>query len=255
MVRPNNVKRNKHFGAGRAQQKKRMQEYWAQRRQHTQHTQQHDTQDPDLAHHDSADPAQELPLFSDAHQPQPTQDTQEAPQPPQDTQDTQEAPQVPQEAPQPPQDTQEAPQVPQEAPQVPQEAPQDTQEAPQVPQTVVAPPVQVRVGGTRQKAKPHRYRPGVRALMEIRKEQKNYSPVVPRAPLIRIFKEIMHHCTRTGVCRVTSTAVDALREGLESYAVGLFEDTNLCAIHAKRQTIMPRDMRLAMTIRREEPRP
>ena len=38
---------------------------------------------------------------------------------------------------------------------------------------------------------------------------------------------------------------------LPSYLVGLFEDTNLCAIHAKRVTIMPKDIQLARRIRGE----
>ena len=42
-----------------------------------------------------------------------------------------------------------------------------------------------------------------------------------------------------------------LQEGTEAYAIGLFEDTNLCAIHARRVTIMPRDMQLARRIRKE----
>ena len=48
-----------------------------------------------------------------------------------------------------------------------------------------------------------------------------------------------------------SSAVMALQEAAEAYLVGLFEDTNLCAIHAKRVTIMPRDMQLARRIRGE----
>ena len=37
----------------------------------------------------------------------------------------------------------------------------------------------------------------------------------------------------------------------QAYLVGLFEDTNLCAIHAKRVTIMPKDIQLARRIRGE----
>ena len=39
--------------------------------------------------------------------------------------------------------------------------------------------------------------------------------------------------------------------GVKAYLVGLFEDTNLCAIHAKRVTIMPKDIQLARRIRGE----
>ena len=52
--------------------------------------------------------------------------------------------------------------------------------------------------------------------------------------------------------RFQSSAVLALQEASESYLVGLFEDTNLCAIHAKRVTIMPKDMQLARRIRGEK---
>ena len=51
--------------------------------------------------------------------------------------------------------------------------------------------------------------------------------------------------------RFQSAAMLALQEASESYLVGLFEDTNLCAIHAKRITIMPKDIHLARRIRGE----
>ena len=49
--------------------------------------------------------------------------------------------------------------------------------------------------------------------------------------------------------RFQSSAISALQEAAEAYLVGVFEDTNLCAIHAKRVTIMPKDMQLALRIR------
>ena len=52
-------------------------------------------------------------------------------------------------------------------------------------------------------------------------------------------------------CRFQSSAVLALQEAAEAYLVGLFEDTNLAAIHAKRVTIMPKDIQLARRIRGE----
>ncbi|KAL9692118.1 hypothetical protein quinque_015899 [Culex quinquefasciatus] len=62
--------------------------------------------------------------------------------------------------------------------------------------------------------------------------------------------------TKEGSCpeegrRQESSAVMALQEASEAYLVGLFEDTNLCAIHAKRVTIMPKDIQLARRIRGE----
>ena len=52
--------------------------------------------------------------------------------------------------------------------------------------------------------------------------------------------------------RIQNGAVNALQEAVEAYMVGFFEDTNLCAIHAKRVTIMPRDMQLARRLRGEK---
>ena len=57
-------------------------------------------------------------------------------------------------------------------------------------------------------------------------------------------------CLQTDL-RFQSHAVLALQEAAEAYLVGLFEDTNLCAIHAKRVTIMPKDIQLARRIRGE----
>ena len=49
----------------------------------------------------------------------------------------------------------------------------------------------------------------------------------------------------------TMDAVKCLQEAAEAYLVALFEDTNLCTIHAKRVTIMPKDVQLARHIRGE----
>ena len=51
--------------------------------------------------------------------------------------------------------------------------------------------------------------------------------------------------------RFQTPAILALQEAAEAYLVGLFEDSNLCAIHAKRVTVMPRDIQLARRIRGE----
>ena len=48
--------------------------------------------------------------------------------------------------------------------------------------------------------------------------------------------------------RIQPAAVQGLQEAVEAYLVGLFEDSNLCAIHAKQVTIMPRDIQLARRI-------
>ena len=46
-----------------------------------------------------------------------------------------------------------------------------------------------------------------------------------------------------------STSIASLQEAAENFIVGLFEDVNLLAVHTKRVTIMPRDIRLALRIR------
>lgn len=49
--------------------------------------------------------------------------------------------------------------------------------------------------------------------------------------------------------------MEALQEAAEAYLVGLMDDSNLCAIHAKRITIQPKDMQLARRIRGETEQP
>merc|ERR1711998_800802 len=98
--------------------------------------------------------------------------------------------------------------------------------------------------------KPHRYRPGTVALREIRKFQKTTDLLIRKLPFQRLVKEIAGDI-RADV-KFQSQAVLALQEATEAYLVGLFEDTNLCAIHAQRVTIMPKDMQLARRIRGEK---
>merc|ERR1712037_1078237 len=91
--------------------------------------------------------------------------------------------------------------------------------------------------------KPHRYRPGTVALREIRRYQKSTELLIRKLPFQRLVREIAQDF-KTDL-RFQSSAVMALQEASEAYLVGLFEDTNLCAIHAKRVTIMPKDIQLA----------
>ena len=95
--------------------------------------------------------------------------------------------------------------------------------------------------------KPHRYRPGTVALREIRKYQKSTELLIRKLPFQRLVREIAQDF-KTDL-RFQSSAILALQEASEAYLVGLFEDTNLCAIHAKRVTIMPKDIQLARRIR------
>ena len=99
--------------------------------------------------------------------------------------------------------------------------------------------------------KPHRYRPGIVALREIRRFQKSTELLIRKLPFQRLVREIAQEMKSD--LRFQSAAVGALQEAAEAYLVALFEDTNLCAIHAKRITIFPKDMQLARRIRGERP--
>ena len=95
----------------------------------------------------------------------------------------------------------------------------------------------------------HRYRLGTLALREIRHYQKKTDLLIRKAPFARLVKEIAQDLMVE--MRFRGSAISALQEATEAYLVGLFEDTNLCAIHAKWITIMPRDIQLARRIRGE----
>jgi len=98
--------------------------------------------------------------------------------------------------------------------------------------------------------KPHRYRPGTIALREIRRYQKSTDLLIRKLPFQRLVREIAMFFR--GDVRFSPASLLALQEASEAYLVGLFEDTNLCALHAKRVTIMPKDIQLARRIRGEK---
>jgi histone H3 len=93
------------------------------------------------------------------------------------------------------------------------------------------------------------WRPGTVALREIRKYQKSTELLIQKAPFQRCVKEVALAINQG--LRFETRAVAALQEAAEAYLVTLFEDTNLCAIHANRVTIMVKDMQLAQRIRGE----
>ncbi|KAG1755610.1 histone-fold-containing protein [Suillus lakei] len=110
--------------------------------------------------------------------------------------------------------------------------------------------------GQGQPRKKRRYRPGTLALREIRKYQRSTDLLLRRLPFSRVVREIaMDMMTDTNYergeagLRWQSSAIMALQEATEAFLVHLFEDANLCAIHAKRVTIMQRDIQLARRIR------
>ena len=104
--------------------------------------------------------------------------------------------------------------------------------------------------------KPHRYRPGMVALREIRRYQRSTENPIKRTPFQKLIREISQEyriCpdgpgTPSVQVQFQSTAIAALQEAAENFIVGLFKDVNLLAIHARRVTIMPRDIHLALHI-------
>lgn len=96
---------------------------------------------------------------------------------------------------------------------------------------------------------PKRYRPGTVALREIRRYQKSTELLIRKMPFYRLVREVAQDF-KTDL-NFQLAALQALQEASEAYIVQLMEDTNLCAIHAKRVTIMPKDMQLARRIRGE----
>ncbi|KAG6836758.1 hypothetical protein H0H93_003677 [Arthromyces matolae] len=103
-------------------------------------------------------------------------------------------------------------------------------------------------------AKPRRFRPGQAALREIRKYQRSSNLLIPKSSFYRLVREISLNMLtdetlpESGL-RWQQSALEALQEASEAFLVYLFEDVNLCALHAKRATIMQRDIQLARRLR------
>ena len=97
--------------------------------------------------------------------------------------------------------------------------------------------------------RPRRFRPGTVALREIRRFQKCSHVLVPPKRFSQLVREIQQEFGTD--IRYAMAGLAATQEAGEAYVTGLMEDTNLCAIHAKRVTILPKDMQLARRIRGE----
>ena len=103
------------------------------------------------------------------------------------------------------------------------------------------------MGGLKKKFR--RFRPGTVAIREIKRYQRSTDMLLARAPFQRLIRSIAEGID--GQLRFQSGALLALQEASESYITGIFEDANLCAIHASRVTLMKKDMDLARRIRGE----
>ena len=96
--------------------------------------------------------------------------------------------------------------------------------------------------------KPYRYRAGTVALREIRRYQKTTELLLRKLPFMRLVREVAQDFRSD--CRFQSVAILILQEASEQYLTGVMEETQLCAIHAKRITIMKADMDLVRKIRK-----
>lgn len=106
-------------------------------------------------------------------------------------------------------------------------------------------------GGRGEERRKRRFRPGTRVLQEIRRLQQTTHTLVPRIHFSRVIRDVAMSIVGGREFRWASEALEAIQTATEAYLVGLFEDANLCAIHAKRVTIMVKDIYLARRIRGE----
>lgn len=97
--------------------------------------------------------------------------------------------------------------------------------------------------------KKKRRAPGILVLRDIRRLQETTHSLIPRAPFSRLVREIALKSSIHADLRFQSAALMALQEASEFYLISMFEDVNLCAIHGRRVTIMPRDISLTLKIR------
>ena len=94
--------------------------------------------------------------------------------------------------------------------------------------------------------KKRRFCPGTVGLQEIHKYQKSTGFLIRKLLFARWVGEIAQ--TPRGDLNCQVMALLALQEAAEAYAINVFKDTNLCAIHAKRVTLIPKDIQLAWMI-------
>ena len=95
------------------------------------------------------------------------------------------------------------------------------------------------------------------AVREIRRYQQSTECLIKRTLFHKLIREISQEyrvCpdgpgTPSVQVHFQSTAIAALQEAAENFIAGLLEDVNLLVVHAKRGTVMPRDIRQALRIR------
>ncbi|KZS17669.1 histone H3-like centromeric protein cnp1 [Daphnia magna] len=93
-----------------------------------------------------------------------------------------------------------------------------------------------------------RYRPGARALKEIRHYQRGTGLLIPRSPFARIIRQISEELAGHSTLRFTAEALECLQVAAEAVIVQLFQDSVLTMLNAKRLTLMVRDMQVVRRI-------
>ena len=114
-------------------------------------------------------------------------------------------------------------------------------------------------GGKQQKQldqkKKKRFKPGTVALREIRRYQRGYNTLIPRAAIKRLLKRLCNDHILPGTCpngvRRTDASITAMHEMIESYLISVMQDSLLNTLHAKRVTTTPKDIQLARRVRGE----
>mmetsp|Transcript_4902 Transcript_4902/g.16062 ORF Transcript_4902/g.16062 Transcript_4902/m.16062 type:complete len:122 (+) Transcript_4902:858-1223(+) len=104
------------------------------------------------------------------------------------------------------------------------------------------------VSARKPSSKKQRLRPNEAALKEIRRLQRTTDLLIRKLPFARLVREVQQSFSNREM-RWQAAAIVALQEAAEAHLVALFQDANLCAIHAKRVTLMVRDLQLARRIR------
>ena len=104
--------------------------------------------------------------------------------------------------------------------------------------------------GRDEQGKVKRRKAGTASLLEIRHYQRHVELLIPLLAFSRLVREVASEVSRAPL-RFQSAAIKALQEGSEAYIIGLLKDSQLCTIHAKRRTVMPKDMQLARRLRRD----
>lgn len=98
--------------------------------------------------------------------------------------------------------------------------------------------------------KARRFKPGTVALREIRQQQRSTELCIPKLPFMRLVRELIADVVRPGdAVRIQASALEALQEAAESFLITEFEASLLCALHAKRVTLLQKDMEVLRRVR------